>query len=637
MRNAEKSQSDSVLIVGAGPTGCTLALLLARVGIPVALIEQNAQPQQHSAACILNTRTMEIFRQIGVEEQIRGACQNIFERGLITWVVSLAGRELGRGSALPDNLEKTLALSPTHTVQYPQHMLEPMLWRRIERQPGIEIKKNHRLVSIQHDWKGVTAILKGGTAREHVALRGTFLVGCDGASSIVRRSLGIAMDGPILQHMIGIHFHADLGDLVNHRKSILYWILNKDLMGVFIAHWLPTQWVLFAPYFPPQQLPEQFTESVCLELVRKAVGRSAGAQERGSAGDFQIQRIRPWVLAARLARSFRHGRVFLAGDAAHCFPPTGGLGLNTGVQDAHNLAWKLAAVLKGRASADLLYTYESERRPIARINLDHSVRNFANMNALNKVAGLDWRQLKTLEAIQASKFFRCLPSGLQSGLVNFAIKLGLRRLARLDSSGPEGEKLRNKFRALLPGQEPHYRFLGLDLGFAYTEGAIIPESSRKPEAANPVVDYLPTTWPGARLPHLWVRRGPERLALYDLLDGEAFLLLTHPMGGQTWRDAVAASQKVIALPITCLSIGPERTADLMDEQNVWPGLSEVEETGAVLVRPDGHVAWRCPKAPKDSSTVLKEVLLPLFACVSRPENSTPTLDTSNQSEDGSLY
>ncbi|HMF16938.1 MAG TPA: hypothetical protein VKE98_07005, partial [Gemmataceae bacterium] len=197
--------------------------------------------------------------------------------------------------------------------------------------------------------------------------------------------------------------------------------------------------------------------------------------------------------------------------------------------------------------------------------------------------------------------------------------------------------LRARFRALLPGQEPHYRFLGIDLGFAYTEGAVIPETSRKPEAADPVVDYLPTTWPGARLPHLWVRRGPERLALHDLLDGERFLLLTHPTGRQTWRDAVAALQKIIALPITCLSIGWEETADLVDEQSVWPRLSEVEATGAVLVRPDGHVAWRCPKAPKDSSTILKEVLVRLSACVSRSENSTPTHNSANKSEHGSLY
>ncbi len=598
----KKSQCD-VLIVGAGPSGCTLALLLARAGIPVTLIEQNAEPQQHPAACILNTRTLEVFREIGIEKQVMGACQNIFERGFITWVVSLAGRELGRCSALPGNLQNILALSPSHTVQFPQHRLEPMLWQKIEQQPGIDFKKNHSLIAVHPDRDGVTASLTRREIGVPVVVRGAFLVGCDGASSAVRRDLGFDMDGPILQHMIGIHFHADLGEWVNERKSILYWVLNKDLMGVLIAHWLPTEWVLFAPYFPPQQSPEHFTETVCLGHVRSACGMAPT--------DLKIERIGPWVLAARLARSFQQGRVFLAGDAAHTFPPTGGLGLNTGVQDAHNLAWKLDAVLKGRAHANLLYSYESERRPIARANLDHSVRNFANMNALNKVAGLDWKQLKTLEALQSSWFFRCLPSRWQRGLVNLVVKLGLKRLARLDAVGPEGEKLRARFRALLPGQEPHYRFLGIDLGFAYTGGAVISETTRKPEAANPVVDYLPTTWPGARLPHLWVRRGPDRLALNDLLDGEGFLLLTHPPGQHRWRDAVAALQKDFAFPIICLSIGPEGMADLIDEHNVWPRLSEIEATGAVLVRPDGHVAWRC-QAPDDPFGVLKDVMKRLW-------------------------
>ncbi|HMF18459.1 MAG TPA: FAD-dependent monooxygenase [Gemmataceae bacterium] len=604
----EKRQRDSVVIVGAGPTGCTLALLLARAGIRATLIEQNAEPQQHPAACILNTRTMEVFRQIGIEESIRGACQNIFERAYITWVVSLAGRELGRCSALPENLNDILSLSPTHTVQFPQHMLEPMLWQRLERERGIEFKRNHRVVSVHRDGAEISAITMDQKTSARAIFRGSYLVACDGVSSAVRRDLEIPMDGPILQHMIGIHFHADLGQLVNERKSILYWVLNKDLMGVLIAHWLPTEWVLFTPYFPPQQKPEQFTEAVCLKLVQKAVGESAGARERGSAGEMHIQTIRPWVLAARLARSFQDGRVFLAGDAAHCFPPTGGLGLNTGVQDAHNLAWKLAAVLNGRAHADLLYTYESERRPVARANLDHSVRNFANMNALNKIAGLDWKQLNLLERLQSSWLIRCLPARWQLGLVNNAVRLGLNRLARLDADGPEGGRLRARFRVLLPGQEPHYRFLGIDLGFAYTHGAVIPEATPRPEAADPVVDYQPTTWPGARLPHLWIRRGMERFALFDLLDGERFLLLVHPAGRQPWSAVVADLQKEIAFPIACLSIGPEGNADLVDEQGIWPRLSEVEASGAVLVRPDGHVAWRCAESPRDPRGVLIKVM-----------------------------
>ena len=595
----ENPHRGTVLIVGAGPSGCTLALLLARAGIHATLIEQNTDPQQHPAACILNTRTMEVFREIGIDERIRGTCQNVFERGLISWVVSLAGRELGRCSALPDRPEDILSLSPTHTVQFPQHMLEPMLWRAIEQQPAIDFRKNHRLVAVQDDGTEVVAITAKETGEESV-IRGDYLVASDGASSTVRRSLGINMDGPVLQHMMGIHFTADLGRLVNERRSVLYWVLNKQLVGVLIAHWLPTEWVLFAPYFPPQQTPERFSKRVCLDLVQAACGFAPN--------DLEIKGIRPWVLAARLARSFQKERIFLAGDAAHSFPPTGGLGLNTGVQDAHNLAWKLAAVLKGRARADLLETYELERKPVARINLDHSVRNFSKMNELYKVAGLDWAQIQALESVQSSRVVRCLPSAWQRGLVNGTVKVALRRLARLDAEEQYGEKLRARFRALLPGQEPHYRFLGIDLGFAYREGAVVSEQTPQPAATNPVVDYLPTTWPGARLPHLWIRSGGERLSLLDLPKGETFLLLTHPAGNQPWRNAVTLIKKDISFPLIVLSIGPEESSDLVDEQGAWLRLSETEDTGAVLVRPDGHVAWRCLKAPADPRGVLIDAM-----------------------------
>ena len=589
-----------VLIAGAGPTGCTLALLLARAGIPTTLIEQNARPQQHPAACILNTRTMEVFREIGIERPILDAAQSIFEHGRITWVVSLAGQELGRCSALPPDLERVLSLSPTHTVQFPQHMLEPLLWERIERQPLITFRKNTRVVSVgRHAEDVVLTTLDRSTGRESI-IPGAYLAACDGASSAVRTALSMDVDGPLLQHMVGIHFRCDLGQLVNERKSILYWILNERLVGVLIAHWLPTEWVLFAPYFPPQQQATQFTDDVCRRLIEIACG--------GIPDDLELLHRDTWVVAARLARTFKQGRVYLCGDAAHSFPPTGGLGLNTGVQDAHNLSWKLAAVLKGRAHEWLLDTYEGERKPVARANLDHSLRNFLNMNALTKLVGVDRHHLRFLEAVQQSWAFQRLPSSLQRRLVEKAIETRLRRLSRLDADGPQGEDLRARFRALLPGQEPHYRFLGLDLGFVYAEGAVVTERTRKPQAVNPVVDYLPTTWPGARLPHVWVRRGDQRLSVHDLSDGERFLVLTHPAGHRHWNDAVMRVREEYLVPAVCLSIGPDGSAHLHDEQGVWRDLSEVDEGGAVLVRPDGHVAWRSVTAAVDPFAALAHAL-----------------------------
>ena len=156
--------------------------------------------------------------------------------------MSLAGRELGRCSALPDHLEDMLSLSPTHTVQFPQHMLEPLLWRAIEQQPTIDFRKSLRLVAVQDDGTAVAAMTTNQLTGDQAVIRGDYLVACDGASSVVRRGLGVSMDGPILQHMMGVHFCADLGHLINERKSVLYWVLNKQLIGVLIAHWLPTEW-----------------------------------------------------------------------------------------------------------------------------------------------------------------------------------------------------------------------------------------------------------------------------------------------------------------------------------------------------------------------------------------------------------
>jgi 2-polyprenyl-6-methoxyphenol hydroxylase-like FAD-dependent oxidoreductase len=596
-------QQDTVLVAGAGPTGATLALLLARAGIRVTVVEQNLEPQQHPAACILNTRTMEIFRELGLADEITRVCQDIFEHGYVAWVVSLAGRELARLCVVPPDRRALLELSPVHTVKFPQHKLEPILWRKLADHPGIDFRPGHKLVDVRQNAHSVAATLsKGdtGTRTDHTA---AYLVACDGASSQIRKALGIPMKGPILQHMIGVHFQADLGSYVAGRPAILCWILNRELMGVLIAHWLPTEWVLFMPYFPPQETPEAFTPEVCKELVAKAVG--AGVP------DLDIKRVRPWALTARLAERFHTGRVFLAGDAAHTFPPTGGLGLNTGVQDAHNLAWKLAAVLKGYAHTELLNSYQPERRPVALANLQHSVRNFENMNELTRLAGLDSRRLTRLADVQKSALFRCLPSAWQSALVRRAARLALGRLSRFDDPGFKGEILRQRFRELVPGQKPHYQFLGLDLGFAYSSGAIISEPGPQPRAGDPVADYLPTTWPGARLPHLWLRNNRGQHALHDLLDGTELVLLIHPGGKSAWQKAVQIIGENFGTPLRLLSIGCEGEADLWDDERKWEGLSQVTATGAVLARPDGHVAWRCRQAPADAVQVLRNILLDL--------------------------
>jgi len=588
-----------VVIVGAGPTGLSLALLLARSGIRSTLVERNKAPQAHPAACILGTRTMEIFREIGVADTVLNRCQDVFERARITWVTSLSGRELASCSVLPEDLTGFLAFSPVHATHYPQNRLEPLLWEKVREEPLIEFLPGHECVGARElERKAVVSLTRAGTKSTLVS---DYVVACDGATGRARHMLGVPSDGRALQHMIGIYFTADLTALTTYRKSILYWIVNRSMLGVLIAHWLPNEWVLFAPYFPPQQSPDEFTGEDCRLIVQRALGCVPP--------DLCIKLVRPWTLSAKLAARYRHGSIFLAGDAAHSFPPTGGLGLNTGVQDAHNLAWKLAAVIHGHAGAGLLDTYEEERRPVARMNLEHSVRNYEKMNEMTRVTGLDLRHARVLQFIQRSRPFRSLPMRWQTGIVDAALRNALGRLAVLDESSDTGLSARRAFEKSVDGQRAHYRFVGLDLGFTYERGAFVADGTAKPHADDPVVDYRPTTWPSARLPHFWIENGHTRSSIHDCIAPGLLTLLIHDSAKTPWHSAIGNMAGDLAARVRCLAIGSGADADLVDRAGVWRHLSETDPTGAVLIRPDGHVAWRAQTLPDRPTQQLEDVVI----------------------------
>ena len=595
------NSNSRIVVVGAGPTGLTLALLLARSGVPSALVEKNDQPQAHPAACILNTRTMEVFREIGIADLIMRRGQNVFERAYVSWVTSLAGRELGRYPAIPVDIRSLLALSPAHAVQYPQNRLEPLLWHKVREHKLIRFLPARECVAVYQDGEAVHAVLKGPQAER---VSGDYLVGCDGSSSLLRRAMDVEWDGRSLQDMIGVYFTADLNDLVAHRKSILYWTINPAAFGVLIAHWLPHEWVFFTPYFPPQQAPEDFTEKRCQALVAHAVGRHPA--------DLKIKLIRPWAVSAKLASAYRRGRVFLAGDAAHSLPPTGGLGLNTGVQDAHNLAWKLAWVVRGLSGPKLIDSYDLERRPLAETNMRHSLRNFDEMSDLLEVCGLHLNYFWRLQALQQSTAFRMLPFAWQTTVIDRLGSRVLRKTSLLAEDGKRGKQARSEFVRRIPGQARHYHFLGLDLGFIYPNGAIIAEAGRVPQANDPVLDYEPTTWPGARLPHFWIKREGVTLSIHDLIADASMTLLVKPKARRAWLDAVQNVAGRIPVTLRCLAIGSGRDADCEDPQSAWAELSGTDDWGAVLVRPDRHVAWRCytlPRNPdKDLDLALRQIL-----------------------------
>jgi 2-polyprenyl-6-methoxyphenol hydroxylase-like FAD-dependent oxidoreductase len=523
-----------VLVVGAGPVGASAAILLARQGLRSLVVERALAPQRAPAAHVVNARSFEILRAAGLDMgAIAAACKDPADAGRVRWVTTLVGDELG---SLPFERQDddVLALTPTPLRNLSQHRLEPLLLEHLAKQAETSLWPGHEWEGAEQDAQGVTSRIRelaSGRVRE---VRSRYLLAADGAGSRVRRALAIEAVGPArLGSFVMIHFEANLRPWVSGRPAVLYWTTAPGAGGAFVAHDIDSTWVYMHAFDPEKESADDYPEAVCTEIVRRALGTSEPA--------FTIRTLRTWHMTAQIAERYREGRIFLIGDAAHRFPPTGGLGLNTGVQDAHNLAWKLAAVEAGWAPVALLDSYDAERRPVARENADVSLRNAVRM----------------LEVVQALK----AGSGVGAAIAN---------------------------------QAEHFDMLGLQLGFCYETGALVPDGSARPAVANPVREFVPSGRPGARLPHAWVRPGVSTL---DLVPPDRFLLIVG-RDGAAWAEAAATIPRV---PLTTLRIGRE----VADADGGWSALLGIASDGALLVRPDQHVAWRAARGAADPRAALE--------------------------------
>lgn len=541
-RDVDAAHDVDVLIVGAGPVGMLGGILASRHGLTALVVERRNGPQTAPAAHVVNARTYEICRQAGLDmERIRAAGQDPADAGHVNFVTRLTGDLIGR---LPferqgdDCLEDT----PTPLRNLSQHRFEPILADELRASPGADLRYGHQWEHAEEGDDVVVSEVTDLSTRGSLRIRSRFVVGCDGAGSRVRKQLGIELQGPpLLQCYVTIHFGANLRVATAERPAVLHFVLDPTVSGVFVAHDVESEWVFMHAIDPVSESVDDYDDRRCREVVDRAAGAELDAEILG---------VGTWWMSSQTAESMGEGRVFLAGDAAHRFPPTGGLGLNSGVQDIHGLMWRIAAVVDGRASSALLDSYAPERLPVARNNAHQSLTNAIKLVELSAALGTDAEP--TTERMHAS-----LADPARADRIAAAVEL----------------------------QREHFDLFGLQLGYVYSEGAIVPDGT--PAEPGSPSEYEPTARPGARLPHAWLDQVGGTSTL-DLVPVDRPVLVSFG-GHETWAAALDGAA------VAHVRIGVD-TPPL--EQ--WRTVCEVGDEGALLVRPDQHVAWRVSGADEAS-------------------------------------
>jgi 2,4-dichlorophenol 6-monooxygenase len=566
--------------------GLAMASLLRKRGIDVAVFERRAGLHKQPQAHVINTRTMEVFREIGVDRRVAAAAPSMARMRFITWCESLAGREFGRLSLLgkdPSQALSRLAFSPVTFVNLAQNKLEPILHSRAV-ELGADVYFGHTVANVSSGIDKATMLVTQETG-EQIEVEADFVIACDGAGSTLRSDAGIVMEGPSsLQKFITVYFEANLDRVLGGRPGPVHWLVGSDVRGVLIGFDAAKVWALMVPYDEPDR-PEDYTMEVATKLVRKAIGTDSIP--------FEITSVGNWNMSAQVADRYRADRLFLTGDAAHRFPPSGGLGLNTGVQDAHNLAWKLAAVLSCKADPALLETYEEERRNIALVNCEQSVTNSMKISLVDQALGVSsFTPVRPQDALSD----QCQP--LELGLEGDTDLARERRLA---------------VQAAIDMQLEHFDSFGLDLGVTYDAGALCCDGSAPVHST--VQDYFPNTRPGARLPHIWFLAGGRRKSSFDYVDPLGFTLFTCGEG-VSWKEAANKAAERLCISIRVVTIG--EGCDLEDPDGRWLGFADPAAYRAVLVRPDGHVGARLVGAARDEFEDLTAALSRILGLSSAP-------------------
>ncbi|MEU1601398.1 FAD-dependent monooxygenase [Streptomyces sp. NPDC005708] len=577
-----------VIVVGSGPAGASAALLLATFGVRTLLVTKYGWLANTPRSHITNQRTMEVLRDLGVESEALAAGTPNELMGDTVLCTSLLGDEIGRirawGSG-PGSATEFGASSPCRHVDLPQNYLEPILVSNAAAR-GAKVRFDTEFLSLTQDDDGVTALLKDRVRGDEFTVRARYLIGADGGRSAVVEQLGLPLDGQMDKAgSMNVVFKADLSRYVAHRPSVLYWVLQPGAetggigMGLvrMVRPW--NEWLLVWGY-DIEQPPPEVDDATARAIVRDLVGVPDLPVE--------ITSTSLWTVNHSYATTYSSGRVYCAGDAVHRHPPSNGLGSNTSVQDAYNLAWKLAMVVKGEAGPGLLDTYSAERAPVGRQIVERA----------------------NLSRDQFGPVFQAL--GVAETFNEETLKKGLETIR---ATTPEGAGLRRELEEAVQLKNYEFNAHGVEMNQRYASDAVIPDGS--PDEVfeqDAELFHRPTTRPGAKLPHAWlVDRDGRRISTLDVVGKGAFTLLTG-LSGAVWAEAADACAKSLGIRLGAVRIGDKGARDAYGE---WSRVSGVAEDGALLVRPDGHIAWRAPAAAASSEAAREELLGALRAVLDR--------------------
>ncbi|UVC09408.1 FAD-dependent monooxygenase [Rhizobium sp. TH2] len=571
-----------VLIIGTGPAGSATAALLSTYGVENMVINRYRWLASTPRAHITNQRTMEVLRDLGrnVEDEAYMFAAEQDLMGENVFCTSLTGEEIGRmkswGKHPLSRAEHQLS-SPSRMNDLPQTFMEPLLFKTACSR-GTQARMSTEYVSHVQDADGVTTTCRDRLTGKDITIRSKFLVGADGGNSKVAEHAGLTYEGKMgVGGSMNILFEADLSRHVAHRPSVLYWVLQPgaDVGGIgmglvrMVRPW--NEWLIVWGYDINQPAPE-VNEDFAISVVRDLVGDQQLTPK--------IKSVSTWTVNNMYATKTANGRVFCMGDAIHRHPPSNGLGSNTSIQDAFNLAWKLAAVLKSQAGPALLDSYDAERAPIAKQIVTRANQSIEEFGPIFKALGL-------LDSVDP-------------------VKMQQNMDARCDDTDA-AELQRAAIREAIAYKAYEFDAHGVEMNQRYKSGAVVTDGQPEPAFEKDAeLHYQPTTWPGARLPHAWLfGHGSEKVSTLDLTGHGAFTILTG-IGGDGWVQAAKVLGKEFGMTITVHKIGPrQQWQDLVGD---WANIREIRDSGALLVRPDHHVAWRAEGMVADPETELRRVL-----------------------------